>query len=140
MISDRVRTAAATCIGAIWIVAAVAKLLRPEAAWEFAARTAPAGVPPRVILATVVGCEAALGVAMVVRAVRSGWPSLAGVVAFTAALLAARARVGPDLPCGCFGALLGATVGDALVRNATFALLHVPLLLPRRVSGAANPV
>jgi hypothetical protein len=128
----RVAAVAGVAFGAFWLAAAAAKLARPAAAYELAARAVPPGVSGKALVAAVVGLEAALGAAMCLRAVRGLGPSLAALAALSAALLAVRVGSGPAFPCGCFGNLLGRTVDEALLRNAALAAVHVALLVGAR--------
>ena len=134
----RVLAVSGFLVGAMWLVAAVAKMATPFGAYQLTARAAPPGTPPKVLLAVAVAAETFLGVAMCLRPGRGfGW-SLAGLVAVGAAVLIVRWQVGGFAPCGCFGALFGSTLDDALLRLAALGVLHVALLVASRRGAAAG--
>jgi hypothetical protein len=128
-VRDRVLAVARVVFGAMWLVAAVAKIAKPTAAFQLVSRVAPPGVSPKLLLAAAIAAETYLGASMCLRAVRGfGW-SLAGIAVASGALLAVRWQMGNSFPCGCFGMLLGTTVDEALLRNAAVAAVHVALLV-----------
>ena len=134
----RVIAISGVLIGAMWLVAAAAKIATPFGAYQLTARAAPPGTPPKVLLAAVVAAETLLGASMCLRAVRGfGW-SLTGLVAVTAVVLIVRSQVGGLAPCGCFGALFGATLDGALGRLAVLFVLHVSLIVASRRGTATG--
>lgn len=139
---DRVLAVSGVVVGLMWLVAAVAKVLSPFAAYQFATHAVPPGVPAKPVLAAIVAGEALLGAAMCLRAVRGlGW-SLAGLVAMSVVILVLRAGDPVELiQCGCFGSLFGTqTLEGALVRNTALIAVHVALMLwGKRLAGAATP-
>lgn len=139
---DRVLAASGVLFGAMWLVAAGAKIASPLAAWQFAVHAVPPGLPSKPVLAAVVGGEVLLGAAMCLRALRGLSWSLAGLLAMSATLLAIQAFDPSELlQCGCFGKLFGTpTIGGALVRNATLIAAHLALIVwARRRAAAATP-
>jgi hypothetical protein len=135
---ERVLAVGGVAFGAMWLFAAVAKTMRPVAAFELVSRATPPGVSPKLVVAGAVAAEAFLGAAMCMRAVKSLRWSLAGLAVATAALLSMRIQVGPKFHCGCFGTTLGATVDEALLRNAVLVVIHVGLIVWARTK--AQPV
>lgn len=120
-------------VGAVWFVAALAKLRAPEATRDSVRRLL--GGPPRVVSAVALvlaPVELALGTALV-----AGWPGAAAawlsVALFLAfAVVVARAAVRETLAdggCGCFGAPAHASavdefaVGRIVARNLVLAVL-----------------
>jgi hypothetical protein len=137
LVRERATAVATFLLGATWLFAALSKLSGPLEAYEFAARVVPAGVTAKGAVAATVGAEAALGAAMMLRACVGLWPSLVGLALATAALLMVRAAEGGMVPCGCMGESLGATIDQALVRNAVLAAPIVALIVWRRVRAPA---
>ena len=112
-------------LAAIFGWAAAAKVLRREA-WIGALRAYGLGALERPAAIGVPVAEASVFALVVAGVPRAGalW-SLALVVAFSAAVLRARARVGDRLPCGCFGRTARRGVRLVLFRNAAVAGLAV---------------
>jgi hypothetical protein len=112
-------------LAAIFGWAAAAKVLRREA-WIGALRAYGLGALERPVAIGVPVAEAGVFALVVAGVPRAGalW-SLALVVAFSAAVLRARARVGDRLPCGCFGRTARRGVRLVLFRNAAVAGLAV---------------
>lgn len=138
----RVLAVAGIAFGAMWLLAAGAKVASPSLAYEFASRAVPEGVPTKPALAAVVAGEALLGAAMCLRAVRGLAASLAALVAMSALLLHLLSAGPAELiQCGCFGPLFGSpTLHGALVRNAVLIAVHAALLVwARRGAAAATP-
>jgi uncharacterized membrane protein YphA (DoxX/SURF4 family) len=112
---------AGVALGAVFLVAAVAKLARPGWAQEGAASLR---VPVR-LAAAVPLVELVLG-ALLVAGVAPPWPALAAAVvlmAFTVVLVRALRR-GAGGRCACFGALgRGRITGWSLARNAVLLVL-----------------
>jgi len=135
----RVLAVSGFAFGAMWLFAAVAKTVKPQAAFELASRAAPPGISPKIFLAGAIAAETFLGAAMCTRAVKSLRWSLGGIAVATAALLSMRLQVGPKFRCGCFGTSLGTTVDDALLRNAVIIAIHVGLMLWARATPHTAP-
>ena len=133
---ERVSAVASVAFGAMWLVAAGAKLAFPLVPYELVTHVAPPGVPSKVLLAVAVGAEVALGAAMVLRAVSGLALSLAGLLVASGVLVAVRSTAGELVPCGCFGDLLGTTLDGALVRNAVLAAVLVALIVWNRRKSA----
>lgn len=139
MSRPRDRALAFSCIvfGAMWLVAAGAKIAKASATFELLSRAVPPGLPPKPVIAVVIAAEAFLGTAMCLRAVRGlGW-SLAGLALTSVALAYMRSQTGELFRCGCFGELLGTTIAGALLRNAVIAAIHVALIAVCRTKPAA---
>lgn len=134
---DRVLAAASVAFGAMWLVAAAAKISSPLVPYEMVAHAVDPGTPSRTFLAVAVCGEVALGTAMILRAIQGFALSLAGLVAASLVLLAVRKSAEELVPCGCFGDLLGTTLDGALVRNAVLAAVLVALILWSRKRVAA---
>ncbi len=132
---DRALALASLAFGAMWLFAAGAKIAAPLEAYEFAARVVDPGASAKLALAATVGAEAALGAAMALRVVRGFGLSLVAILAAEAALVHVRAQDGALVPCGCFGEALGATVDQALLRNAVLAAALVGLIVWERRSA-----
>ncbi|MFM8266942.1 MAG: MauE/DoxX family redox-associated membrane protein [Ilumatobacteraceae bacterium] len=115
--------AAAVAVGVVFLVAAAAKLARPES-WRSGA--GGLGVPGR-LAAVVPWIEVLLGAALVVQFRRGlvAWLAIGLLVAFTALLVATLAR-GRRPVCACFGSLRARPIGGwTLVRNAALIVLGV---------------
>ena len=134
---DVVTAVASAVFGAMWLVAAAAKIASPLVPYELVTHVAPPGAASKALLAAAVGAEVALGAAMVLRAVNGFALSLAGLLVASLILLAVRATAGELVPCGCFGDLLGTTLDGALIRNAVLAAALVALILWNRRKSAA---
>lgn len=132
---DRVLLVAGIAFGAMWLLAAGSKLQAPLAAFELTTRAVPYAAA-RLTLAAVIGAEVLVGTAMVLRALRGLWMSLAGLAVASAALLYVRSTAGELVPCGCFGKMFGTTIDDALRNNAVLAAVHVALIVWSRVKPA----
>jgi hypothetical protein len=110
-------------LAAVFGWAAVAKLLAREA-WTEALRVYGLGVLERPAAVGVPLLEAAVAVLVVVGLPRPGAALAIGLlIAFSAAILRARGRVGDRLPCGCFGRKGRLDVRLALFRNAALIAL-----------------
>lgn len=134
---DRVLAVASVLFGAMWLVAAAAKLASPLEPYEMLAHAVPPGTASRAALAVAVCAEVALGAAMVLRAVQGFALTLAGLGAASLVLLEVRRSASELIPCGCFGDLLGTSLDGALVRNAVLAAVLVALILWSRRKAAA---
>jgi uncharacterized membrane protein YphA (DoxX/SURF4 family) len=120
---DRAGQAAAVVLGAVLLVAAVAKLARPG---SVAASAAGLRVPVWAA-AAVPWVELVLG-ALLVAGALAPWPALAAgllLVSFTAVLVRAL-RHGEHPRCACFGSLgSGRVTWRSVVRNLVFVALAV---------------
>lgn len=115
--------AAAVVVGVVFLVAAAAKLARPES-WRSGA--AGLGVPGG-IAAVVPWVEVLLGAALVVQFRRDlvAWLAVGLLVAFTALLATTLAR-GRRPVCACFGSLRARPIGVwTLARNTALIVLGV---------------
>lgn len=122
-------------LGAVFLVAAGAKLLHPVALAEQIVREGLGGVIPAFPLAVLVlGLEAGLGAALMMG-VRS-WLVVAPTTGLVVAFLLLTGRnywrdlqgtLGEDTGCGCFGNLLERTPAEAFWQD--LGLLLVPLLV-----------
>lgn len=115
--------AAAVVVGAAFLIAAGAKLARPES-WRSGA--AGLGVPGGVA-AVVPWIELLFGAALVVQVGRElvAWLVVGLLAAFTA-LLAANLARGRRPVCACFGSLRSRPIGGStLARNAVLIVLAV---------------
>jgi hypothetical protein len=124
-------------LAAIFGWAAAAKVLRREA-WIGALQAYGLGALERSAAIGVPVAEAGVLALVVAGAPRAGalW-ALALVVAFSAAILRPRARVGDRLPCGCFGRTGRRDVRLVLFRNAAVAGLAV---LVAAAPGGSEPL
>lgn len=112
---------AGLALAAMWAWAALGKGLQAEPALETVSTVVEGRRAAQVALALVVGLEAALAVAILLRVVRGLWSSLVLLVPFTAFLWHVDAEGGEMLPCGCFGRT-DATVAESMTRNIWIAL------------------
>lgn len=121
--------ATSIAFGLMWLVASVSKAVSPLEPWEFASRaagTAGGSVPWLALsLGAAAGIEAALGVAMILGAVRGFIASAVMLGVATAVLLKVRHDHGGVVPCGCFSAFATSSVNGALVRNHVLILIAV---------------
>lgn len=132
----------AAVLGAMWLVAAASKAADPGSAFEYAARVAGGGTPPKVLATATAAAEAFLGTAMLLGALRGFVPTLAVLAAATASLLHVRATFGGSVKCGCLALLADSSVDQAIRRNGwlaavTAALLVLDVVSRRRARGAA---
>jgi hypothetical protein len=103
--------------------AAAAKLLRRET-WAEALPAYGLGPLERPAATGVPLLEAGVGLLVVAGLPRAGGALALGLlIAFSAAILRARARVGDRLPCGCFGRKARLDVRLALFRNVALGVL-----------------
>jgi len=136
----RVASAATSVLfGAMWLFAAAAKIVRPLAAYEFAARVATPGIAAKSSLIVAITAETLLGAAMALRAVsavRGFLLSLVGLAVACGALFQVRAhaKVGEIIQCGCYGDALSGSLDDELVRNGVMAGVLVLLIVWSRFS------
>lgn len=112
---------AGLALAAMWAWAAFGKGLQAEPVLETVASVIEGRRLAQVVLASVVGLEAALAVAILLRVVRGLWSSLLLLVPFTGFLWYVDARGGDMLPCGCFGRT-DATVAESMTRNIWIAI------------------
>lgn len=120
-------------LGLVLLVAAVLKALDPATfAEEIAAQGVTFGLPAGLAALVALTLESALGAALLVnlRSSRVLWATSALVAFFLfltgkLAWLAARGLVEPGAACGCFGALVERTPGEAFVQDL---LLMAPAL------------
>lgn len=119
--SGRVLRATSIAFGLMWLVASVSKAVAPLEPWEFASRATGTGGQATgwlaLSLGAAAGIEAALGVAMILGAVRGFFASAVMLAVATAALLKVRHDHGGVIPCGCFSAFATSSVDGALTRN-----------------------
>lgn len=145
-LAGAVLRAGAIALGLMWVVAAVSKTVAPLEPWEFAIRTlgtkgeAPAWLA--LALGTAAGIEVALGVAMILGAVRGFLLSSVMLAVATVALLKVRHDHGGVIPCGCFSVFATSSVEGAIVRNAVLIALTVVFaiaaILRRRALASAS--
>ncbi len=121
----RVLRVVSALLGLIWIAAAVAKIVAPDAGYELTATLVGGGAPALLALAATIAAETALGAAMLLGLWRGFSGSLGLIGAFTATAWWVSENTGPWVRCGCLGG--DGTVDDALTRNAWVAGVLVVL-------------
>ena len=130
---DKIASAAALVLAAVFLWAGVAKLLRrDDTQASFSALRLPAPAALAVVVPIV---EIALAAALVLRPAIAAWAALALIGAFTAVIWLAIAR-GIEAPCSCFGTARKEPVStNEIVRNGMLAGLAV---LATAAHGAAG--
>ncbi|HSL58659.1 MAG TPA: MauE/DoxX family redox-associated membrane protein [Acidimicrobiales bacterium] len=127
---DGLGYAAALLLALVFVVAGVAKLVRPR-------RTATAfallGLPIPRVLALVVPLAEILVAALLVAAPSVGGAAALVALAFFTTLIVGKLRRGDRVPCGCFGAARPAPLTAAdVVRNVILGALAVGAILQAR--------
>jgi len=124
--------AASVLFGAMWLLAAGAKVWTPLPAYEFLARAVPAGPAAKAVFVAGVAAESLLGALMVLRAIapaRAFAATLAGLALASALLVVVRSKAGGQLQCGCYGHVLFSSIDGELTLNAALTAILVALLV-----------
>jgi hypothetical protein len=121
--------------------AAVAKVAWPRAWRDAVAAHELPDVAGSAVSVAVPLAEASVAFLVLAGSIRAGaGVALASLIAFSAALVRLRARVGVRVPCGCFGSRRRRDVRLLLLRNAALGLVAVAALAgPDRLTGLRGP-